>query len=231
MSVQTDLVVPGDAWVDAQAILAGDPPPSGDTVRLEELGLTFAGSLTPEGKRLLEGYLSATHALRVRLVSPGDNRELMAWMGRGRVGLLDMTLGEDVHLARTEPGMFPLRLVSLLDLGPRPLPLLMAPQDMAGTGVLDLLEGDPSALEALADELRPIWPEIGRAMAEGAWQSWTVESFLLAGGETAVTGVCAVLDTAGGALGIDVAGEIATFTPVSSTDVWMRLAGLLAPWC
>lgn len=230
MTELSDLTLSGPTWVDLQAVMAGDLVPSGAPDRLEDLNLVASGVLTVDGAHLLEGYLSATAATRVRTGSPDGNRELTAWMGDGRVGMLDLTVGEEVHLSRTEPGMFPLRLAALLGLGPRPMPALLAPQEFAGTGVLDLLDGDDTVLPALVGDLRPIWPEVCAAHDSGAWQWWTVESFSVGDGGMTPRGAVAVLDTAGGMLGIDPDADRSTFSPLSTTDVWIGLSDLLAPW-
>ncbi len=173
--------------------------------------------------------------MRLYVCDAGVVREARTWVAKDRSVLLDITDGEVTVLRRQEPGQFPLTLLEMLGIGPRPRLPEGALPGFSARIIRDLLRPSDSdrnakARDDLAETLRGVWPAASEAIKKDDWRLWLIQSFDVAVGEPQARTTVCVLDTSAGMVGITVDGDTAVPVAVTSLEVWRAVAAAIAPW-
>ena len=114
------VVFPTDEWEALKDLLDGEGAPLNLMGDLEQRGFLENGALSQSAAKLLQAYQQAAGAVRLYVCDAGVVREARTWVAKDRSVLLDITDGEVTVLRRQEPGHFPLTLLEMLGIGPRP---------------------------------------------------------------------------------------------------------------
>ena len=227
------VVFPTDEWEALKDLLDGEGAPLNLMGDLEQRGFLENGALSQSAAKLLQAYQQAAGAVRLYVCDAGVVREARTWVAKDRSVLLDITDGEVTVLRRQEPGQFPLTLLEMLGIGPRPRLPEGALPGFSAKIIRDLLrpsDRNAKARDDLAETLRGVWPAASEAIKKDDWRLWLIQSFDVAVGEPQARTTVCVLDTSAGMVGITVDGDTAVPVAVTSLEVWRAVAAAIAPW-
>ncbi|EEZ78733.1 hypothetical protein HMPREF0972_00898 [Actinomyces sp. oral taxon 848 str. F0332] len=229
------VVFPTDEWEALKDLLDGEGAPLDLMGDLEQRGFLENGALSQSAAKLLQAYQQAAGAVRLYVCDAGVVREARTWVAKDRSVLLDITDGEVTVLRRQEPGQFPLTLLEMLGIGPRPRLPEGALPGFSARIIRDLLRPSDSdrnakARDDLAETLRGVWPAASEAIKKDDWRLWLIQSFDVAVGEPQARTTVCVLDTSAGMVGITVDDDTAVPVAVTSLEVWRAVAAAIAPW-
>ena len=229
------VVFPTDELEALKDLLDGEGAPLDLMGELEQRGFLENGALSQSAAKLLQAYQQAAGAVRLYVCDAGVVREARTWVAKDRSVLLDITDGEVTVLRRQEPGQFPLTLLEMLGIGPRPRLPEGALPGFSARIIRDLLRPSDSdrnakARDDLAETLRGVWPAASEAIKKDDWRLWLIQSFDVAVGEPQARTTVCVLDTSAGMVGITVDGDTAVPVAVTSLEVWRAVAAAIAPW-
>ncbi len=229
MQASAIVIVPQRAWDDLRTFLAGDGLSEGGMAELARLGFFEDGCLTDVARKLVAPYREPIGHVELLMNDGGILRNAVAWIDENRESCVAQTIDDSVALSRYETAEFPVVMVDLLDLGPRPVAHPTATTRVPKEWVLKLLESAASgdARDRLADEMSTFWPETRGSLRDGDWKLWAVYSRPAT--ETAETrGPICVLDTSKGYFRVVFDGDSAVIRPTKSLQVWCALAYVIA---
>ncbi|OAP85692.1 hypothetical protein A4H34_00340 [Peptidiphaga gingivicola] len=246
MQASANVIVPQKAWDDLRSFLAGDGLHEGGMAELARLGFFEDGCLTDVARKLVAPYREPVGHVELLMNEGGIRRNAVAWIDENRESCVAQTLDDSVALSSYETAEFPVVMVDLLDVGPRPVAHPTATTRVPKEWVLGLLEPSEggagadsasgpsvkspvgSVRDRLADEMSTFWPEVRESLREGDWKLWAVYSRPAT--ETAGTrGPVCVLDTSKGYFRVVFDGDSAVIRPAASLQVWCALAYVIAP--
>ena len=198
MEASADVIVPRQAWADLVACLEGDGVSEEGRARLGRLGFFEEGastdvldlpsstaaeaayeSLSGVARDLLAPYWDSLGYVDLLVNDGGVVRHAAGWFGVDRASCVALDIDDSVALSLYEPGLLPVVMADLLDVGPRPVADPVASVYVPKSWVLELFEfSSRTVRDSLADELSTFWPEAQDAMQEGNWKIWIVSSML-----------------------------------------------------
>ena len=172
------VVFPTDEWEALKDLLDGEGAPLNLMGDLEQRGFLENGALSQSAAKLLQAYQQAAGAVRLYVCDAGVVREARTWVAKDRSVLLDITDGEVTVLRRQEPGQFPLTLLEMLGIGPRPRLPEGALPGFSARIIRDLLRPSDSdrnakARDDLAETLRGVWPAASEAIKKDGCGSFS----------------------------------------------------------
>ncbi len=136
-------------------------------------------SLSSVARDLLAPYWDSLGYVDLLVNDGGVVRHAAGWFGVDRASCVALDIDDSVALSLYEPGLLPVVMADLLDVGPRPVADPVASVYVPKSWVLELFEfSSRTVRDSLADELSTFWPEAQDAMQEGKWKIWTVSSML-----------------------------------------------------
>ena len=136
-------------------------------------------SLSGVARDLLAPYWDSLGYVDLLVNDGGVLRHAAGWFGVDRASCVALDIDDSVALSLYEPGLLPVVMADLLDVGPRPVADPVASVYVPKSWVLELFEfSSRTVRDSLADELSTFWPEAQDVMQEGKWKIWTVSSML-----------------------------------------------------
>lgn len=136
-------------------------------------------SLSGVARDLLAPYWDSLGYVDLLVNDGGVLRHAAGWFGVDRTSCVALDIDDSVALSLYEPGLLPVVMADLLDVGPRPVAAPVASVYVPKSWVLELFEfSSRTVRDSLADELSTFWPEAQDAMQEGNWKIWIVSSML-----------------------------------------------------
>ena len=229
MEASANVIIPQKAWADLQLFLEGEDLPENAMAELTRLGFFEDGDFADVARKLLAAYREPIGYVQLLINDGGLLRHAVAWIDEGRRSCVAQVLDDSVAISSYEASEFPIVMIDLLDIGPRPAARPMATASVPKEWALELLETSKGeARSRIASEMGTFWPEARAAMLEGDWKLWAAYS-RPATETTDVRGSICVLDTSKGYFSVVLEEDSAIIRPVSSLQVWCGVAQVVAP--
>ena len=229
MRANANVILSERVWDNLHTFLKDERLPESCMAELTRLGFLERGLLTDVGQSLLAAYIEPVGYVQLILNDAGVLRHAAAWIDQDKKSSVAQIVDGDIAISSYRPAEFPVVMIDLLDIGPRPIAHPPAEVTVPKEWVLELLESTDAGLDGrLAREIGASWPEACNAMYDGDWKLWFVYSRSAKEAQQIRASVC-VLDTSSGYFSIVSNGDAAIIRPATTLQVWCALAEVIAP--